>query len=159
MSWSMMRIRKYRDSERGDRRAVMTPTERAVIEACAEVLLPQGGAIPLSGIDAGVVPYFDDVLARVPTTTRMLLRALIHFVEVSPWVYGPFKARMSRLAPEHRAKVLRALMDSRLYLLRTAFLGLRTVLTIAYFGSEEVNRSIGATPDLNPFDLSEEAAA
>ena len=159
MSWSTIRLRKQSDSLGGETSAIMTHTERAVIQACAEVLLPQGGAIPLSGMDAGVLPYFDNVLARVPMTTRVLLRALIHFVEFSPWLYGPFKTRTSRLAPRHREKVLRTLMNSRLYLLRTAFLGLRTVLTIAYFGSEEVNRSIGATPDLNPFALPEEAAA
>ncbi len=137
---------------------VLTATERAVIVACAEVLLPAGGAIPVSGLDAGVVPYVDSMIGRVPTSTRLLLRAMIHFVEFSPWAYGPFKTRMSKLGREDRERVLRILMDSRIYLVRTAFLGLRTVLTIAYFGSEEVNRSIGATANLNPFNLQEAAA-
>lgn len=159
MNWLKIRAHKQQGTESGAAPGAMTASERAVIQACAEVLIPAGGAIPVSGVEAGVVAYFDNVLARVPVTTRLLLRALIRFVEVSPWVYGPFKTRMSRLAPEHRARVLRSLMNSRIYLLRTAFLGLRTVLTIAYFGSDEVNRSIGATPDLNPFALSEEAAA
>ncbi len=157
MIWTTLRFSR-RPACQGSSLKAMTPTEQAVIEACAEVLLPPGGAIPQSGIDAGVVRYVDDMMAGAPATTRLLLRVLIQIVEHSPLVYGPFKASMSRLGPGHRARVLRALMTSRLYLLRTAFLGLRTVLTIAYFGSEEVNRSIGATPDLNPFHLAEAAA-
>ena len=73
-------------------------------------------------------------------------------------MYGPFKRRVTRLSPDERRKVLYGLANSRLYLLRTAFLGLRTVLTIAYFGNEEVNRTVGAVPNLNPFELREQAA-
>jgi hypothetical protein len=140
------------------RRSVLRNSEREIVAACAEVLLPAGGAIPLSGMDAGVVDYFDDVLARIPVTTRFLLRALIQFVEHSPAFYGPFKKRVTRLSAEDRSKVLQGLANSRLYLLRTAFLGLRTVLTIAYFGNDEVNRAVGAVPNLNPFELREQAA-
>lgn len=140
------------------RRSVLTRGEREIVAACAEVLLPAGGAIPLSGMDAGVLDYFDDVLARIPATTRFLLRALIQFVEHSPTIYGPFKKRVTRLSAKDRSKVLEGLANSRLYLLRTAFLGLRTVLTIAYFGNDEVNRTVGAVPNLNPFELKEQAA-
>ncbi len=140
------------------RRSVLHDRERRIVAACAEVLLPEGGAIPLSGVDAGVVPYFDDVMARIPVTTRSLLRALLQFVEHSPVMYGPFRRPLTRLGLEDRRKVLRGLMNSRFYLLRTAFLGLRTVLTIAYFGNDEVNRSLGATPNLDPFALGEVAA-
>jgi hypothetical protein len=130
---------------------VLTSKEREIVEACAEVLLPAGGAIPLSGLDAGVVAYFDDVMAQIPSTTRFLLRALLQFVQHSPAFYGPLKGPITKLGIEDRRRVLRGLMNSRSYLLRTAFLGLRTVITIAYFGNEEVNRSVGATPNLDPF--------
>lgn len=132
-------------------RAVLRQRERKIVIACAEVLLPDGGAIPMSGVEAGVVDYFDDMVAKVPPMTRILLRGLLQLVEHSPTLYGPLKRPVTRLGVEDRRKVLSRLMNSRSYLLRTAFLGLRTVLTIAYFGNEEVVRSVGATPNLDPF--------
>jgi hypothetical protein len=121
----------------------LSRSERATMTACAEALLPPGGAIPLSGVEAGVVPYFERMIGRVPPTTRVLLRTLIRFVEFSPWMFGPFKARMTRLSIDDRMKVIRALSESRVYLLRTSFVAMRACLTIAYFGNEGVNRSIG----------------
>lgn len=132
-------------------RSVLRSREREIVAACAEVLLPAGGAIPLSGLDAGVVAYFDDVMAQIPRTTQLLLRALLQFVQHSPALYGPLKRPITKLGVEDRRRVLEGLMNSRSYLLRTAFLGLRTVITIAYFGNEEVNRTVGATPNLDPF--------
>ena len=121
----------------------LSTTERATVTACAEALLPPGGAIALSGLEAGVVPYFERMVGRVPATTRVLLRALIRFVEFSPWMFGPFKARMTRLAVADRVKVIRALSESRVYLLRTSFVAMRACLTIAYFGHAGVNRAMG----------------
>lgn len=138
-------------------RSILWDRERRIVAACAEVLLPAGGAIPISGNDAGVVEYFDDVMARIPLTTRLLLRALLQFVEHSPTLYGPLKKPVTKLGLDDRRKVILGLANSRLYLLRTAFLGLRTVLTIAYFGNEEVNRTVGAVPKLDPFALGEAA--
>jgi len=136
-----------------ERRSVLFGRERRIVAACAEALLPAGGAIPLSGKDAGVVEYVDDLMARTPMTTRLLLRALLQLVEHSPTFYGPFKQPVTKLDPRNRRRVLRTLMNSRLYLMRTAFLALRTVLTIAYFGNDEVSRSVGAVPNLDPFAL------
>lgn len=155
---AILRQRTPLSEDPSGKRAVLFEKERAIVAACAEVLLPAGGAIPLSGLDAGVVDYFDDVMARIPVTTRFLLRALLQFVEHSPTVYGPFKKPVTKLGLDERRKVIQGLANSRLYLLRTAFLGLRTVLTIAYFGNEEVNRSVGATPNLDPFALGKVAA-
>jgi len=155
---AILRQRTHLSEDASGRRSVLFDQERKIVTACAEVLLPAGGAIPLSGIDAGVVDYFDDVMARIPPTTRFLLRALLQFVERSPLLYGPFRKPVTKLGLAERRKVLFGLMNSRLYLLRTAFLGLRTVLTIAYFGNEEVNRTVGATPNLNPFAINEVAA-
>jgi hypothetical protein len=134
---------------------VLNDGEKAVLNACAEVLIPSGGAIAMSGIGAGAVAYFDQLMTVLPVTTRVLLRALIRSVEYSPWVFGPFKSRLTHLGVADRQKVIRALSDSRIYLLRTSFVALRTVLTIAYFGNDEVKRSIGLVEDMNPFDLRE----
>ncbi|MCU0691226.1 MAG: hypothetical protein MUF54_07490 [Polyangiaceae bacterium] len=136
----------------------LSKRERRILAACAEVLLPAGGAIPISGMEAGVVDYFEGMMGRVPLATRVLLRAMLQLVEFSPMFYGPLKGPISSLAERDRSRVLRGLMNSRVYVLRTAFLGLRTVLTIAYFGNPEVSRSIGATPNLNPFQLQGAAA-
>jgi len=125
--------------------------EKQIVTACTEVLLPAGGAIAVSGLDAKVVETFEQLLANVPPMTRMLLRAMLQFVERSPWAYGYSPRPLSRLDLSQRHKVLERLMNSRFYLVRTAFLGLRTVLTVAYFRDENVMQALGATPNLDPF--------
>ncbi|HNT00056.1 MAG TPA: hypothetical protein PKL73_24060, partial [Polyangiaceae bacterium] len=40
--------------------------EKQIVTACTEVLLPAGGAIAVSGLDAKVVETFEQLLANVP---------------------------------------------------------------------------------------------
>lgn len=126
--------------------------ERAVVAACTEALFPAGGTIAISGSEAGVVDYFAHVLTRVPPLTRGKLRALLRFIEWSPCVFGPFKRRLSSLGLDDRRAVIRKLVFSRIYLVRMAFLGLRTVLTVAYFGDPRVCQAVGNVPCRAPFE-------
>jgi hypothetical protein len=125
---------------------VLNRQEQALVAACVEAMLPPGGVIALSGEEAGVLAYVDQMLGRLPVVTRVMLRALLRFVEYSPWVFGPFQSRMTRLPVAERVKVIQALSESRLYVLRSAFVALRALLTLGYFGNAQVNRALGMEP-------------
>ena len=115
--------------------------EHAVLVACTEALLPAGGAIQPSGLEARVVPYVEQMVSRVPRMLRLLVRALLLFVEFCPWLR--LKARLTRLGVPERMRILRGLSESRIYLLRSMFISLRALLTIAYFADEGVCQALG----------------
>lgn len=131
---------------------LLSRKEQAIVAACADTLFPTGGPIPLSGTEAGVVPYMDAYIGRVDAAQRLLIRLLLHFVEHAPWIFGPRLARFTRLTPAERVVSLRAMSQSRIYLRRVTFLSLRVMLTMGYLANEEVARRIGAVAHPTPFD-------
>jgi hypothetical protein len=151
-------MQAFRRGRLGERSSGLSPWELRVVEACADALFPPGGAIEISGNEAGVVPFVDQAMGRVPWLTRTLIRALLRFVELCPLALGPFPAPFTRLDHERRVRVVRALAGSRVYFFRTAFVGLRTILTLAYFANDEVNRVVGSTPNACPFERPEVAS-
>ncbi len=124
--------------------------EAKIVAAAADAMFPPGGAIAISGTDAGVVPYFDEMLAELGSKQRLLIRLLLVFVELVP-VFFLQRARFSRQPLATRISTLAALADSPLFFLRTTFQSLRTLVGIGYLASEEVAAATGALPDLDPF--------
>jgi hypothetical protein len=131
---------------------VLSAKEQAIVAACADALFPPGGPIPLSGIEAGVVEYMERYIARAPRATRALIRLLFHFVEHGPWLFGPRRARFTRLAPEERCAALDRMARSPIYFRRVTFLSLRTMLSMGYLANEDVARSIGIKRCAAPFE-------
>jgi len=125
--------------------------EQAILAAAADALFPPGGPIPLSGTEAGAIPYLDAYVGRVDATQRALMRLLFQAVEHGPWLFGPRLARFTRLGPAERIAFLRMLAKSDRYFLRVVFLSLRVMLTMAYLANEEVARRMGIVSSLAPF--------
>ncbi|WP_437514681.1 gluconate 2-dehydrogenase subunit 3 family protein [Sorangium sp. So ce1099] len=133
--------------------------ERAIVAACADALFPAGGPIPLSGTEAGLVEYMDHHVARTPRPLRPYMRLLLHFVELSPWVFGPRRARFTRLPEADRVAVLASMAQSCIYLRRVTFLSLRTLLSMGYLANEKVARAIGVACCATPFERRASAGA
>jgi hypothetical protein len=132
---------------------VLSAKEQAILAACADALFPPGGPIPLSGTEAGLVPYIERHVARSPRPIRVLLRLLFQFVEHAPWIFGPRRARFTRLGADDRRAALERMARSPIYFRRVAFLSLRTLLTMGYLANDEVLRTIGipcASPSEDP---------
>lgn len=125
--------------------STLSAKEQAIVAACADALFPPGGPIPLSGTDAGLVPYMDHSIRRLPRAAAFLLRLLFVFIEHGPWIFGPRLARFTRLRPEERVRALRGMATSRIYFRRVAFLSIRTMLSMGYLANEAVARRIGIT--------------
>jgi hypothetical protein len=139
-------------------RAMLSRSERALVEAAADAFFPPGGPIPLSGSAAGAAPYLARYLARSGARERLLLRLLLHFTEWSPLAFGPRRilprwARFSRMPFAEQVRFLEQAGHSRLYLRRVAFLSLRALLSMAYLANDEVTRAMGARLDTDPFGL------
>jgi hypothetical protein len=132
------------------RGAVLGAKEQAIVAACADALFPQGGAIPLSGTEAGVVRWLDEHMRELPAPTRMLVRLMLQFVELGPWIFGPRCARFTRLDPRERIAALKDMSQSRVYFRRVAFLSLRTLLSMGYLANESVAQRIGIRTSPSP---------
>lgn len=125
--------------------------EQAILAAAADALFPPGGPIPLSGTDAGAIPYLDAYVGRVDTTQRALMRLLFQAIEHGPWLLGPRFSRFTRLDAASRIVFLGKLAKSDLYFHRVIFLSIRVMLTMAYLANDEVARQMRIEPNLAPF--------
>lgn len=130
--------------------ARLSRREAAFVAAAAEALFPRGGAVPPSGLDAGVPAWCDRWLDALPPATRRLVRALFVLVEHATLVF-PAPGwdgwrRFSALDAERRGAVLEGWRTSRFFLRRLVFTSLRAIVTQGYFADAAVLRSLGLAP-------------
>lgn len=60
---------------------MLSTDEYDTAQALAEAWMPPGGTPPLSGRDADLGAFFDDVLAGADPTTRKLMKALLQILD------------------------------------------------------------------------------
>ena len=145
--------------ERLAKSAFLSKKEQAILAALADAFFPPGGAIPLSGTDAGLVEYFDDYARQMPPGQGTLIRLLLAFLEHAPWAFGPKHGRFSSLSLEDRIAVLDRMRTSPIYFRRISFLSMRTMLSMGYLAHPEVASRIGMTADNDPFGIGARRAA
>ena len=112
--------------------------EKKIVVACANALFPPGGPIPISGSDAGLVPYLDAYLKALPWSRALLGRLLFVFIQLSPWIFGPRRVTFTRLFKKERVRMLHEMSISALYFRRVAYLSMRAMLTFGYFAHPRV---------------------
>ncbi len=130
---------------------MLTSIEQRIVAAASDAMFPRGGAIEQSGSDAGVLDYFEKMLAEMPPKNRALVRLLLAFIQLSPLVFF-FKAPFTWQRDDDRVATLEALSVSSIYFLRVTFQSLRALLSIAYLANDDVARQVGAVPNLSPFE-------
>jgi hypothetical protein len=124
--------------------------EAAFVAAAAEALFPRGGAVPPSGLDAGVPAWTDRWLDALPGATRFLVRCLFALVEHATLLF-PAPGwdgwrRFSALDAERRGAVLEGWRTSRWFARRLVFTSLRAIVTQAYFADPVVLRALRLAP-------------
>jgi hypothetical protein len=149
LSWALLRFAAgygRRDPAFGQ----LSAREYALVCAAADAAFPPGGAIPLSGTQAGIPAHVDRYLAALPARNRLLIRLLFVLIEHATLI---FKApgwdgwrRFSALSLEQRMAVLEGWARSKFQPRRLVFQGLRAVLTMGYFARPAVLRAMGLAP-------------
>ena len=124
--------------------------ELAFVAAAAEALFPRGGAVPPSGLDAGVPAWTDRWLDALPGATRRLVRLLFALVEHATLLF-PAPGwdgwrRFSALSAGQRGAVLESWRRSRWFPRRLVFTSLRAIVTQAYFADAAVLRALALAP-------------
>jgi hypothetical protein len=124
--------------------------EAGFVAAAAEALFPRGGAVPPSGLDAGIPAWTDRWLDALPAGTRFLVRCLFALVEHATLLF-PAPGwdgwrRFSALDPARRGAVLEAWRTSRWFPRRLVFTSLRAIVTQGYFADAAVLRALHLAP-------------
>ena len=113
---------------------------RPVFRAITETVVPEAAILDAEGWSA-LEEIVEQALALRPAKIRRQLVVLIRAIEWLPLLrYG---RRFSRLNPERRARVLTALQEAPLLLLRRGIWGLRTLALMGYYAQPQAAASIG----------------
>ena len=124
--------------------------EVAFLDASAETMFPDGGAIPLSGREADLPAYLDDYFAGLPAHLRLQIRALFLLFEHATIIFSApapnGRRRFSSLSGDQRLAVFEGWQSSRLFLRRLSFSALRAVLTMGYLGHPAAMRHLKVAP-------------
>lgn len=129
----------------------LSARDQAFVRAAADAVFPAGGgALALSGSQAGTLEHVDRYLASLSPRSRVLIRLLFFLLEHAT-LFFPAPGwngirRFSSLSPEQRVAVLDGWGRSRLAARRTVFQSLRAILTMAYFANPAVLRAMGLAP-------------
>jgi choline dehydrogenase-like flavoprotein len=122
--------------------SALTSFERRQLRALSDAIVPSGGSIPEGALDVGVPERLEEWLERFSPQARRLVRAMLGGYSLTPLLSrhprtfaGLRGARREDWAAESDA--------SRFRLRRDAFMGLHTLVTIAYASSPEVSRRLG----------------
>ncbi len=135
--------------------SVLNRQEQALVLTAADAFFPPGGPIPVSGREAGILRYIDGYVRRAQRMQRILMHLLFAFTELSPLMFGPRRARFTKLNLDEQRTFLHGMFASQIYFRRIAFTSLRAMMTMAYCANAEVCRTMGMTFDTDPYGIGE----
>jgi hypothetical protein len=114
----------------------LSPDERAFLNAVGEAWAPPGGTPALSGAEADVGRWIDDVVASMAPTQGKLFKLLLHALDAAtvPTHLGRFTA----LPLDTRTEVLRGWLAHRSSLLRQGVNAVVVLVALAWTEHPEV---------------------
>ncbi len=116
------------------------PSVRAPFRAIASVVVPE-----IAGLDdegwLRLERLVEDALATRSPAQRRQVRLFVRALDLLPLVR--WGCRFTALSADRRARLLTALQNAPVLLLRRGVWALRTLVYLGYYGQPEVRRSIG----------------
>jgi len=122
--------------------SVLTSFERRQLRALCDSIVPPGGSIPEGALDVGVPERLEEWLERFSPQARRLVRAMLGGYSLTP-LLSRAPRTFAGLGGGRREAWAAESDSSRFRLRRDAFMGLHTLVTIAYASAPEVSRRLG----------------
>jgi choline dehydrogenase-like flavoprotein len=127
---------------RGERVTVLTRNQRCTLEALGDTLLPDGfDGIP-GARKLDLTGRIETQLAGYPKGVRQMVGMMITAFDLLPLASRNLKP-FHRLNPEQRDRFIEGIEKIRLSAPRDLTVGLKGMMSLAYFGSDEVSKAIG----------------
>jgi len=124
------------------RGGTLTAFERRQLRAVCDAIIPSGGSIPEGALEVGVPERIEEWLGRFTPQARRLVRAMLGGYSLTPLLSlrpRPF----ARLDGSERERWAAESDRSRFRLRRESFVGLHTLITIAYASAPQVREHLG----------------
>ncbi len=135
------RIVSWYDRDPSEGYLCLTAHEAELLDAMAEAWFPPGGVPPLSGAEAGVSRYLDELFSVMDEPTPSLLRTLLHTLD--DWSRVSHGSGFASIDLDTRIEILRSWAGHRNHLVRGAIGGLGTFIATAYCGHPGVKEACG----------------
>ena len=119
----------------------LSPREAQLIDSMAEALFPPGGTPALSGRDAGIARFLDEVIDGVPGPTHELLRLFLHALDDFTRVTR--RSGFCELSLGERTTLLESWAQSSQYLFRSSVSSLILFISMGYCMHPEVKQACG----------------
>ena len=114
----------------------LSDDEHAFVQALAEAWMPPGGTPALSGADARLGNFLDDVVAAMPHSQGVELKLLLNVLDDFT---GPRRlSRFQYLEREQRTAILQDWLQSPNHYLRNGVLGIVALLAFGWFYHPDV---------------------
>jgi hypothetical protein len=120
----------------------LTSFERRQLRALCDAIVPAGGSIPEGALDVHVPERIEAWLADFSPAARRLVRAMLGGYSLTPLLSSRPRT-FAGLGDTQREEWAAESDASRFRLRRDAFMGLHTLVTIAYASTPEVSRHLG----------------
>lgn len=114
----------------------LSTEEHAFVQAFAETAFPPGGEPPLSGADAELGWFVDDLVDGMEPGMRVDFKLLLHALD--DWTVPRRLAPFRSLSPEVRQQVLRNWLDHDVWLVRNALFGFLVLVSEGWSMHPEV---------------------
>lgn len=124
------------------RSGVLTEFERRQLRAVCDAIIPSGGTIPEGALEVGVPELLEGWLARFSPQARRLVRAMLGGYSLTP-LLSQRPRPFARLDSGERERWAAESDRSRFRLRRESFMGLHTLVTIAYASTPQVRERLG----------------
>ncbi len=114
----------------------LSEEEHAFVQALAEAWMPRGGTPELSGADARLGDFFDDLMAAMPPPTAKELRLLLHALDHLP---VPVRGRrFTSLSLATRSHALAGWLNHPLFLVRDGAAAVMVLIGMGWTTHPEV---------------------
>lgn len=123
--------------------SILSARQWELVFAVGARLVPEVAALDAARRDE-FSAIVETALAQRPAGMQRQLRVFLAVIENAP--LARFGARFTRLAPAAQDRVLRALQDAPVELLRKGFWGLKALVLMGYYARAEAAAEVGWTP-------------
>lgn len=116
---------------------------RPILDAVVDTLFPAGGAFQIAGRDTRLGSDLWEYSRQIHTHGPVGLALLLRAIEYGPYLFGPTRARFTRLSAEDRSVYLSGFESSRLAARRQLIAGIKLIAMLHFYGYPQVQGEIG----------------